>query len=74
MTEKPRNFSIHISPETKDVLKILAKDSGMTLSQYVEAVLNETVTDKPIFKMVPIRVSKDASKKKKQKRHHSINR
>ena len=38
-----RNFSLHIPKETKEILKLLAKASNMTLSKYIESVLNKAI-------------------------------
>lgn len=46
-----RNLSIHITPEQKEELKALAKDSNLTLSAYIEAVLNEAVLNKDKFEI-----------------------
>jgi hypothetical protein len=46
---KSRNFALHISPSQKATLKRLAEDSGMTLTKYVETVLNSAVQDRAVF-------------------------
>ncbi len=49
MRMKARNFALHISPSQKDTLKRLAENSGMTLTKYVETVLNTAVQDRAVF-------------------------
>ncbi len=49
-TPPPRNLSLHVTAETKAILKVLAEASGMNLTQYVTAVLNDAVAQKSLFK------------------------
>lgn len=50
-----RNFAIRLSPEQKEELKTLAKESGMTLSAYVEAVLREALDSRDVFKTLVVK-------------------
>ena len=54
---KMRNFALHITPAKKQALKRLAERSGMTLTKYVEEVLNSAVQDGAEFKITTHRVS-----------------
>jgi predicted DNA-binding protein len=54
---KIRNFALHITPAQKQALKRLADNSGMTLTKYVEEVLNDAVKDRSLFKVTTQRVS-----------------
>ena len=52
-----RNLFVRIDPENKDALKLLAKESDLTLEGYVEAVLKEAIKDKDAFKTELVKVS-----------------
>jgi predicted DNA-binding protein len=54
---KTRNFALHITPSQKQTLKRLAENSGMTLTKYVEEILDSAVKDQAIFKVTTERVS-----------------
>jgi predicted DNA-binding protein len=54
---KTRNFALHITSSQKQALKRLAENSGMTLTKYVEEVLNDAVKDRSLFKVTTQRVS-----------------
>ena len=54
---KMRNFALHITSAKKQALKRLAERSGMTLTKYVEVVLNSAVQDGAEFKITTHRVS-----------------
>ena len=54
---KMRNFALHITSAKKQALKRLAERSGMTLTKYVEEVLNSAVQDGAEFKITTHRVS-----------------
>jgi len=54
---KTRNFALHITSSQKQALKRLAENSGMTLTKYVEEVLNGAVKDRALFKVTTERVS-----------------
>lgn len=54
---KRRNFSLHIPDEKKDALKKLAEASGVTLSEYVEAVLETSIKNSDVYKKVLIKQS-----------------
>jgi predicted DNA-binding protein len=54
---KTRNFALHITSPQKQALKRLAENSGMTLTKYVEEVLNGAVKDRALFKVTTERVS-----------------
>lgn len=54
---KMRNFALHITPAKKQSLKRLAERSGMTLTKYVEEVLNSAVNEGAQFKITTHRVS-----------------
>jgi predicted HicB family RNase H-like nuclease len=53
---KTRNFALHISADQKERLKRLAAESNMTLTQYIEEVLNEAVSGQNLFEVVTRRV------------------
>ena len=55
-----RNFTIHLSPEQKAALKDLAKKSGMTLTEYISAVLAEATNNKDEFRLVAIKKQSEA--------------
>jgi predicted DNA-binding protein len=48
---KTRNFALHISPYQKEALKRLAENSGMTLTKYVEEVLNDAVREQELYEV-----------------------
>jgi hypothetical protein len=48
---KTRNFALHISPSQKDALKRLAENSGMTLTKYIEEVLNDAVREQELYEV-----------------------
>lgn len=50
--KSPRNLSMHIPLETKEALKSLAAESGLTLAEYIETVLGEAVKNGDRFKAV----------------------
>jgi predicted DNA-binding protein len=54
---KTRNFALHITPGQKQTLKRLAENSGMTLTKYVEEVLNSAVQDRATFQTRTERIS-----------------
>ena len=54
---KMRNFALHITPAQKEKLKRLAAASGMTLTKYVEELLNSAVNERAEFKTTTERVS-----------------
>lgn len=49
---EPRNLSLHIPDEEKAELKRLATESGMTLGDYVKAVVIEAIQNEDVFEMV----------------------
>lgn len=53
---KARNFALHITSTQKQALKQLAEASGMTLTGYIEQVLNEAVADRSLFRIKAERV------------------
>jgi predicted DNA-binding protein len=59
---KTRNFALHITSSQKQALKRLAENSGMTLTKYVEEVLNDAVKDRSLFKVTTQRVSAEKRK------------
>jgi hypothetical protein len=60
---KARNFALHITSTQKEALKQLAEASGMTLTAYIEQILNDAVTDRSLFRIKTERVP--ASEKQK---------
>ncbi|HKK17041.1 MAG TPA: hypothetical protein VJ952_00050, partial [Opitutales bacterium] len=55
--KQPRNVSLRLDPKQKAELKSLANASGMTLSAYLETILNEAVQERPVYR--PQRVKKE---------------
>lgn len=58
---KTRNFALHITEAQKENLKRLAAASNMTLTRYIEEVLNEAVAQGDLFE---VRAQKVASPEK----------
>ena len=48
---KTRNFALHITEQQKENLRRLAKASNMTLTRYIEEVLNEAVAQGDLFEV-----------------------
>jgi hypothetical protein len=48
---KTRNFALHITDDQKKNLKRLAAASKMTLTRYIEEVLNEAVAQGDLFEV-----------------------
>lgn len=49
---KQRNLFVHVPNEKKEMLKVLAANSGMSLEAYVAAVLGEAIKNKDAFVFV----------------------
>lgn len=56
MNNRPRNLAIHLPEDRKKQLKELAYSSGLTMTQYVEAVVNEALDHRAIFKILTRRI------------------
>lgn len=54
---KMRNFALHISADQKERLKQLAAHSNMTLTQYIEEVLNDAVREQNLFEVRAHKIS-----------------
>lgn len=50
-----RNFALHVPGEMKEVLRVLAEASDMTLTQYVESVITEAIRNKDVFETKTVR-------------------
>jgi len=54
---KTRNFALHITEAQKENLKRLAAASNMTLTRYIEEVLNEAVAQGDLFEVTAQKVA-----------------
>lgn len=50
-----RNFALHVPEEQKAVMRMLAEESDMNLTQYVEAVIAEAVRNRDTFSLSPVK-------------------
>lgn len=48
---KTRNFALHITEDQKENLRRLAAGSNMTLTRYIEEVLNQAVAQGDLFEL-----------------------
>lgn len=60
--QNTRNFSLYIAPEQKEVLRVLAEESGMNLTEYVDTVLTEAINSRDVFEVI----------KRKRKRREAL--
>jgi predicted DNA-binding protein len=56
-----RNFALHISPEQKEALKSLAAASGMSLTRYIETVLENAVRQREQYELRAHKVEPEKS-------------